>query len=60
MRHPGRPNRVVAPRSIVVDLASKCYLVELLQDGFVNTLANNVGLRMTNFGFECSISFNAK
>ena len=45
----------------LVNLAPECYLVELLQDGFVETLANTVGLRMIGFRFgmlnviECQI-----
>jgi len=31
-------------------LAPECYLIEL-QDGFVETLANTVGLWMIGFGF---------
>ena len=45
----------------LVNLAPECHLVELRQDGFVETLANTVGLRMIGFRFgmlnviECQV-----
>jgi hypothetical protein len=54
IHHPFHPNGLV-------NLAPECHLVGLLQDGFVETLANTVGLRMIGFRYgmlnviECQI-----